>query len=178
MSTPTPTPAAESAPEPTLDPTMAAIATALATAPADPGAARAALHTLWTEIGVTGDALHRCTLAHHLADLHDDPAEALAWDVRALDAADALTQERLDRHHPGLARDAFRPSLHLNLADNYRRLGAFEAAAAQLTEARRYAPSLPPGAYGNLLRTAIDEVTRAVTHRDTARRASAPNPSG
>lgn len=157
---------------PPLDPTMAAIGEALADArQGNPAPARTALRTLWTTIGTTGDPLHRCTLAHHLADLYDDdPAQALAWDIRALDAADALTQERLDRHHPGLRVAGFRPSLHLNLADNYRRLGSFEAAEDQITDARRHAPALPPDAYGDLLRTAIDQVAEAITRRDTTRR--------
>ncbi|MGW3068526.1 hypothetical protein ACWDA8_34880, partial [Streptomyces sp. NPDC001130] len=31
--------------------------------------------------------LHRCTLAHYLADTHDDPEDELAWDLRALSRA-------------------------------------------------------------------------------------------
>ena len=42
---------------------------------------------LWTEVGEHGDPLHRCTLAHYLAGTHDDPGDALAWDLRALTAA-------------------------------------------------------------------------------------------
>ncbi|MEU7558545.1 hypothetical protein [Streptomyces eurythermus] len=129
---------------------------------------------LWSAIGVTGDPLHRCTLAHHLADLYDDPAEALAWDIGALDAADALTEQRLRAHHEGLRLAGFRPSLHLNLADLYRRLGSFDAAAAHITAARRHASGLPEDGYGTLVRTAIGEVAEAITRRDTAERTSAP----
>ncbi|MGW0711905.1 hypothetical protein ACWD4G_39130 [Streptomyces sp. NPDC002643] len=135
--------------------------------------ARRTLLELWSEIGVTGDPLHRCTLAHHLADLYEDPARALAWDVRALDAADALTQRRVDEHHAGLRLAGFYPSLHLNLADNYRRLGAFDAAAEHIGAARDGVPHLPRGAYGALLRTAIGEVAEAIGRRDTAVRGSA-----
>ncbi|MGS2586671.1 hypothetical protein [Streptomyces hebeiensis] len=46
---------------------------------------------LWSEIGESGDALHRCTLAHYLADTQDDPGDELAWDLRALTAADGPT---------------------------------------------------------------------------------------
>lgn len=42
---------------------------------------------LWSEIGEDGDALHRCTLAHYMADAQDDPGDELAWDLRALTAA-------------------------------------------------------------------------------------------
>ncbi|GAA2729245.1 hypothetical protein [Streptomyces nogalater] len=136
--------------------------------------ARRTLLDVWSAIGVTGDPLHRCTLAHHLADLYDDPAQALAWDIRALDAADALTEQRLRAHQEGLRLDGFRPSLHLNLADLYRRLGSFDAAAAHIAAARRYAVGLPRDGYGTLVRAAIGEVAEAVTRRDTAQRASAP----
>lgn len=128
----------------TPDPVMEAIGRAVAQGrTGDPAAARRTLLDLWSAIGVTGDPLHRCTLAHHLADLYDDPAQALAWDVRALDAADALTEQRLRTHHEGLRLAGFHPSLHLNLADLYRRLGSFDAATAHLTEARRHVSALP-----------------------------------
>lgn len=78
--------------------------------------ARRKLLGLWSEIGVTGDPLHRYSLAHYLADLYEDPAQALAWDVRALDAADAMTDQRVQEHHAGLRIAGFYPSLHLNLA--------------------------------------------------------------
>ncbi|GAB3473255.1 hypothetical protein [Nocardiopsis coralliicola] len=136
--------------------------------------ARSALLELWSEIGADGDPLHRCTLAHYLADLYTDPAQALAWDVRALDAADAVTEERVQRHHAGLNIAGFYPSLHLNLADCYRRLGSFDAAGAHLAAAREHAPDLPDDPYGASLRTALDEVAEAVARRDTAQRATAP----
>ncbi|WP_326696378.1 hypothetical protein OG909_02960 [Streptomyces sp. NBC_01754] len=49
---------------------------------------------LWAEIGEAGDALHRCTLAHYMADAQDDPEDELAWDLRALAAAEGLTEAR------------------------------------------------------------------------------------
>ncbi|MFE1608852.1 hypothetical protein ACFW7P_08795 [Streptomyces albidoflavus] len=160
------------------DPTMDAIGQAVVAGRAgDTRSARRRLLELCSEIGVTGDPLHRCSLAHYLADLHDDPAQALAWDVRALDAADAVTEQRVQEHHAGLHIAGFYPSLHLNLADNYRRLGSFDAAAEHLDAAREYAPELPQDAYGDTLRTALDEVAEAVARRDTARRPSAPGPT-
>ena len=53
--------------------------------------ARNRLGEIWSEIGEDGDSLHRCTLAHYMADAQDDPADELAWDLRALTAADGLT---------------------------------------------------------------------------------------
>ncbi|MFC4605316.1 hypothetical protein [Rhodococcus kronopolitis] len=161
------------------DPTMDAIGRAVTTGRGgDPAGARAQLLDLWEAIGVGGDPLHRCTLAHYLADLCSDPAQALAWDVRALDAADAVTEQRVQEHHAGLHIAGFYPSLHLNLADNYRRLGSFDAAREHLAAARERSSALPSDGYGDLIRAAIDGVTTAVENRDTAVRDSAPGATG
>ena len=85
---------------------------------------------LWSEIGEAGDPLHRCTLAHYMADAQDDPGDELAWDLRALTAAEGLSEERLARHEVTLAVRAFYPSLHLNLAADYVKLDRPEAARA------------------------------------------------
>ncbi|MEV0948602.1 hypothetical protein [Rhodococcus sp. NPDC049939] len=160
------------------DPTMEAIVHAITQGRAgDDVTARQELLGIWTTIGVDGDPLHRCTLAHYLADLYEDPAQSLAWDIRALDAADAVTEQRVQEHHASLHIAGFYPSLHLNLADNYRRLGSFEAAAEHVNAARVHAPNLPLDSYGDLLRAAIEEVAEAIAHRDTTKRASAPGPT-
>ncbi|AWO84452.1 hypothetical protein DLJ61_13885 [Gordonia terrae] len=129
-------------------------------------------------IGVDGDALHRCTLAHHLADLYSDPADSLAWDVRALDAALALTDERVRSHHADLSVAGLLPSLHLNLADDHRRLGSFEAARRHLDEALRTAAELPEGPYGSMIRDLIEDIAGAVERRDRTARQSHPGASG
>lgn len=132
--------------------------------------ARTALLALWSEIGVAGDPLHRCTLAHYLADLYDHPAEALVWDLRALDAADTLTDIRLHDHDTSLRVAGFYPSLHLNLADNFRRLGAFPAATRHLDAARDRLPALADDDYGTLIRTAVTELATMIAAHDTTRR--------
>lgn len=129
---------------------------------------------LWKVIGGNGDPFHRCTLAHYFAELCTDPAQALAWDVRALDAADAVTERRVQEHHASLHIAGFYPSLHLNLADSYRRLGSFEAAQEHIDAARERSSALAPDSYGELMRAAIDKMTTAVENRDTAVLASAP----
>ncbi|WP_127784795.1 hypothetical protein [Rhodococcus sp. X156] len=144
----------------------------------DPDAARAALAAIWAEVGPGGDPLHRCTLAHFLADLHDDPAEALVWDVRALDAADSLDNARAQQHHASLDVRGFYPSLHLNLADNFRRLGSFGAAQRELMAARERLDALPDDGYGATIRSALDGVEVAVQARSTGRRVSAPDGAG
>jgi hypothetical protein len=157
------------------DPTMEAIGEAVTEGRAGGvAAARQKLLALWSAVGVTGDPLHRCALAHYLADLYDDPAQALAWDVRALDAAAAVTDQQVDGHQAGLNVAGFYPSLHLNLADNYRRLGSFDAAAEHINAAKAHAPNLSQDAYGDLLRGAIQAVTEAIAGRERTRRASAP----
>ncbi|WP_435742945.1 hypothetical protein [Nocardioides sp. SYSU DS0663] len=162
-------------PAATPDPTMEAISNAVLLGHrGNPESARRDLRAIWQQIGVRGDPFHRCTLAHYLADLYEDPAEALVWDVRALDAADALTDERARRHHASLHVAGFYPSLYLNLADDLRRLGAFESAAEHISRAEQHTSALSDNAYGNTIRTTISEVHEAIDNRDTARRASAP----
>lgn len=165
-------------PAATPDPTMDAIGAAVTLGrEGDIETAQRDLVAIWREIGVQGDPFHRCTLAHYLADLYDDPAESLVWDVRALDAAEAMTDERAQAQHASLRVAGFYPSLHLNLADDFRRLGAFRAAAEHIDEAGKYTATLPDGPYGDTIRTAIREVTTAIGERDTTRRASAPGPA-
>ena len=140
--------------------------------------ARQDLLAVWEDLGALGDPLHRCTLAHYLADLYPDPAEALIWDVRALDAAGALTDHRAGEHHAGLEVAGFYPSLHLNIADNLRRLGSFDAAAGHIDKAEERVAALPPGPYGDMIRAAIHGVRAAIDARDTTPRSSSPTVSG
>lgn len=163
---------------PAADPTMDAITTAVTLAREGDLRAREELLAIWADLGVLGDPLHRCTLAHYLADLYPDPAVALIWDVRALDAADALTDERAREHDAGLEVAGFYPSLHLNIADNLRRLGAFEAASEHIGRAEERADALPSGPYGDMIRAAIGGVGAAIAVGDTAPRATSPSVGG
>jgi hypothetical protein len=110
---------------------------------------------LWAEIGEDGDPLHRCTLAHYMADAQDDPADELVWDLRALSAAEALTDGRVAEHDQSLAVRALYPSLHLNLAADYVKLGRAEAARGHLRRARGAAGALGDDRYGDGVRAAI-----------------------
>ncbi|MGI5400425.1 hypothetical protein ACQEVG_13395 [Streptomyces sp. CA-135486] len=120
--------------------------------------ARNRFGALWSEIGEAGDPLHRCTLAHYLADTQDDPGDELAWDLRALAAADGLSQERLAQQRAALAVRAFYPSLHLNLAADYVKLQRPEAARVHLDRARAATDVLGDDGYGNGIRAAIDRL--------------------
>ncbi len=110
---------------------------------------------LWAEIGEDGDPLHRCTLAHYMADTQDEPADELAWDLRALTAAEELADDRLAAQEGALAVRALYPSLHLNLAADYVKLGHGRAARTHLDRARVASESLADDGYGNGVRAAI-----------------------
>ncbi|WP_327145832.1 hypothetical protein [Nocardia sp. NBC_01327] len=131
--------------------------------------AREALAALWNSIGADGDPLHRCILGHYMADLHDHAADALTWDVRALDAAEALTDERTQRLDASLTVRGFYPSLHLNLADNYRRLGAFDTAQRHVDAARARLDALSEDGYGDTVRAGISHVEAALAEGSTDR---------
>ncbi|MFI6335379.1 hypothetical protein [Streptomyces sp. NPDC050535] len=117
--------------------------------------ARGRFLDLWAEIGEDGDALHRCTLAHYMADTQDDPSDELAWDLRALSAAEELTDGRVAEHHESLVVLGFYPSLHLNLAADYVKLGRTQAARTHLLRARGAVGSLGDDSYGDGVRAAI-----------------------
>ncbi|MBT2482000.1 hypothetical protein [Streptomyces sp. ISL-94] len=118
--------------------------------------ARNRLGAIWSEIGEEGASLHRCTLAHYMADAQDDPADELAWDLRALSAAEALEDG------PGPAMLAFYPSLHLSLAADYVKLRRPEAARIHLARARAATGALPDDGYGHRVRGAIARLERSL----------------
>ncbi|MEV6806991.1 hypothetical protein [Streptomyces sp. NPDC051132] len=120
--------------------------------------ARSRFLDLWAEIGEDGDPLHRCTLAHYLADTQDDPADELAWDLRALSAAGELTGGRAGGD-PADVR-GFLSSLHLNLAADYAKLGRTEAAHSHLRRARAAAAALADDGYGEQVRSEISRLAR------------------
>ncbi|MGW1726047.1 hypothetical protein ACWCQK_24280 [Streptomyces sp. NPDC002306] len=126
--------------------------------------ARRRLLDLWTEIGAHGDPLHRCTLAHYLADTQDEPDDELAWDLRALTAAEELTEERFtgrrdDADGEGaVAVRALYPSLHLNLAADYVKLGRRDAARSHVRRARGAAGVLGDDTYGDGVRAEISRM--------------------
>nr|WP_246257035.1 hypothetical protein [Amycolatopsis anabasis] len=122
----------------------------------DRAGARELFARLWAEVGPDGDPLHRCALAHHMADVRDDPAEELDWDLRALAAADSLTDERAKEYHDSLAVRGFYPSLHLNLGEDYRKLGDFDRAREQVALAREKLSALGDDEYARGIRAALD----------------------
>jgi hypothetical protein len=124
----------------------------------DRDGARQQLAEIWAEIQ-TGDPLHRCFLAHYMADLQDDVRDELRWDLRALAAADDVTEERAQafarQFNGALDVRALYPSLHLNLGDDYRRLGASAQAREHLALAQQCMHVLPDDGYGRMIRGGI-----------------------
>lgn len=162
--------------QPTPDPTMTRIIEAVQLGDRTRG--RELLTALWDEIGPTGDALHRCTLAHYLADLQDTADAELVWDERALAAVADLTDDRAQTYHHALQVRAFLPSLHLNLADVHRRLGNATGAHAHLATARSLVGQLPNDPYGDLVRAGIGHVEQALAAGSTVRLDSHPAAAG
>jgi predicted RNA polymerase sigma factor len=141
---------------PAPDPVMARLVEAGALVVSEgPAAARERYESIWAEVGPDGDPLHVVTLAHQLADLQPDPQAALDWDLRALAAAERLTDERARRHHESLRVAGFRPSLHLNVADDLARLGRTEEARAHLDRAEDFLAALPDAGYGTMIRGGV-----------------------
>jgi len=138
--------------DPTLDRILAALADQ---AVAGREAARATLEAIAVEVGETGDALHRCLLGHYLADLQNDAAEELGWDLRALAAAAGLSDARLKTFHASLSVAGFMPSLQLNVAESYQRIGNAEAARRHLGFAEAALPALPEDGYGKMIRAGV-----------------------
>jgi hypothetical protein len=121
----------------------------------DRAGARRSFGLIWDDVGPDGDAFHRCVLAHYMADVQDDLQDELAWDLRALEAAASLTDDRVQEHHASLRIRGFYPSLHLNLAEDYRRLGEPDKARHHLAEAEHRADALADDDYGNGIRAAL-----------------------
>ncbi|TRO56621.1 hypothetical protein [Streptomyces sp. IB201691-2A2] len=138
--------------------------------------ARGRFLDLWVEIGEDGDALHRCTLAHYMADAQDDPSDELAWDLRALSAADTLTDGRITEHPQSLAVRAFYPSLHLSLAVDYANLGRSEAARSHLRRARDTVGVLGDDAYGDGVRAGIGRLELRLDEEGPSGGAPEPTP--
>ncbi len=116
--------------------------------------ARDLLGQLWEQIGAGGSPLHRCALAHSMADVQDDPAHELVWDQRALAAADEATDaEAVALGMPGLA--GTYPSLHLNLGDVHLRLGDRGAARRHLLAGLAALDGLADDGYGAMVRRGL-----------------------
>lgn len=108
---------------------------------------------VWNNIGgESGNPLHRCALAHSVADVQDDLHEELLWDLRALAAADMITDEQATQAGVASPVVGFYPSLHLNLGDCYRKLGDLDHARQHLGLGQAAVGALGNDGYGQMIR--------------------------
>lgn len=143
------------------DPILAQVGEAIALTQHDRGGARRIYAGLWEAIGEAGDPLHRCAIAHGMADVQDAATDELAWDLRALAAAGELTNARLEAVGMGTL-DGLLPSLHLNLADVYRRTGDPAKARAHVDAAHHALAALPGDQYAQLIRSSLDRISSSL----------------
>lgn len=122
-------------------------------------AARLQFAEIWDEIGgEQGDPLHVCTLAHAMADAQDDVRQELLWDLRALAAADLLTDARAAQAGVTLPVGGLYPSLHLNLSECYRKLGDLGRAREHFQQAEATIGVLGDDEYGRMIKQGMDRI--------------------
>ena len=122
-------------------------------------AARTVFAQVWDDMGGEGgDPFHRCALAHSMADVQDDVQGELVWDLRALEAADLVSDERAAQAGVTSPVAAFYPSLHLNLSECYRKLGNLEAAREHLERGQAAVGSLGDDGYGQMIKGGLDRL--------------------
>jgi hypothetical protein len=120
----------------------------------DVEAAYVSLAPLWPQVE-HGDAFDRVFFAHSFADVQASPDEELRWDLIALDALDGVTEDRAADQgvHGGVA--GLRPSLHLNLAYSYARVGEMDSAQDHYRLALADVDALDHESYGQGIRQAL-----------------------
>jgi hypothetical protein len=152
-------------------PLLNGLASALAQVATDRAAGRQALTELWDALE-PGDAAARCILAHFLADAQDDLDDEIGWDEVSLAESAKISDDELRAIHPDMHVAGFMSSLHLNLADGYRRLGRFDAAGRHL-ESSLASNGVLTGdrpedvAYRDLIVTGQQRVAAAIEARDS-----------
>ena len=119
-------------------------------------AAREVFSDLWDRIGADGDPFYRCAVAHSMADVQDDLNDELAWDLRALHAADLVTNDRVREAGVMSPAAAFYPSLHLNLGEVYRKLGDLDRARFHLSQGQAALGVLGDDGYGQIVKGGLD----------------------
>jgi len=142
------------------DPIIEAIQAAIADLECDERmTARQKFASIWTAVEKDPRPLHECILAHYMADAQDDPVEELAWDERALAAAMRCSDAEAKEHHGSLSIGGFLPSLHLNLGDDYLRLGKRADCEIHLAAGLAACADLPDSPYGRMIRAALDRLS-------------------
>ena len=113
---------------------------------------------LWAEAMRTENQYQACIVAHFMAHAHVEPEEQFNWHLRALQAADAIGDERVS---------TFYPSLYANLGEVSLRLGNLAQAQMYIARASETEHALEDDGYGRMLRSLIMRVMRAVERGST-----------
>lgn len=118
--------------------------------------ARTKFEVLWQSLA--DDAFHRCILAHYIADVQADPNDELHWDLEALNAALSAPPASFDGRIAGINYAAFLPSLHLNAAASFERVGQLPEAKHQASLATTSVASLGASPLADMTRSAITRI--------------------
>lgn len=127
---------------------------------------RSRMTEVWEEFSPAGPGYYSSLAAHYLADMADDPKAELAWDRKALEVADAALNSPEPDATAGALR-AFLPSLHLNLADDLRKIGDFVAARRHLELGFELVDGLPIDNYGRSVRAELLRVESQIDELDS-----------
>jgi hypothetical protein len=119
---------------------------------------RSNLEAIWARISHAPKAIDECVLAHYLADVQEHLADELNWDIRALNAAMRSTDSEARACHPTLSISALLPSLHLNLAEDYWKLGDFDSSRSHVDRARDSLCNLADDGYGRMVRSGVQRL--------------------
>jgi hypothetical protein len=142
-------------------PEMKEIVDAITVLQGDKERGRARLLQLWEELAPRGTALQLCALGHFLADTETDVVSELEWDLRALEAATG-SREAEDRGAVSSVPESFLPSLHLSVADGYRRLGDLERARRHVLFGSHHLGALSDDGYGKLVKGGLRRLQAAL----------------
>ena len=146
-------------------PEMKEILDAVTILQVDKARGRSRLLELWEELVPQGNALQLCALGHLLADTETDVAGELEWDLRALEAATGSREAEYREPVPPVPESCL-PSLHLSVANGYRRLGDLEHARRHVLVGSRHVGALSDDAYGNVVRGGLRRLQVALAVPD------------
>lgn len=131
----------------------------------DQAEAREQMAALWEELEAGGLAYHRCLLAHFRADAQHELADELEWDLKALSIAEEAMEKGDD---PTLAAvKKFLPSLHMNLADDFRRQGDFRRAQRHIQQGMESGGELGIDRYGQTVRAELIRIESQIAASDS-----------
>jgi hypothetical protein len=121
------------------------------------------LTEIWAELQAdpAAAALPLSMVAHLLADLQDDPAEELRWDLASLRALAPVWEQCTDgRLYDAACRSL--PSIYLSLALAARKCGDIGGAREYLRRARLIFPVLPESRYTDDVDASISTLERVL----------------